>query len=56
MINVQPNVEQLTEITKLVEEGKIKTYVETVLPLSEIKKAHELSEAGHTRGKIVLTP
>ena len=54
MIAVQPNAEQLAEITKLAEEGKIKTHVETVLPLSEVKKAHALSEGGHTRGKIVL--
>lgn len=54
MISVQPNAEQLAEITKLVEEGKVKTHIETVLPLSEVKKAHELSESGHTRGKIVL--
>jgi hypothetical protein len=26
-----------------------------VLPLTEIRRAHELSEAGHVRGKIVLT-
>ncbi len=54
MIRVQPNAEQLAEITKLAEEGKLKTRVETVLPLSEVKKAHALSEGGHTRGKIVL--
>ena len=54
MVNVQPNAEQLAEIVKLVESGKIKTHVETVLPFAEVKKAHELSEAGRTRGKIVL--
>jgi NADPH:quinone reductase-like Zn-dependent oxidoreductase len=25
------------------------------LPLEEIRRAHELSESGHVRGKIVLT-
>lgn len=54
MISVMPNAEQLAEITKLVEEGKLRTYIETVLPLSEVKKAHELSQSGHTRGKIVF--
>jgi NADPH:quinone reductase-like Zn-dependent oxidoreductase len=29
--------------------------ISEVLPLSEIRRAHELSETGHTRGKIVLT-
>jgi NADPH:quinone reductase-like Zn-dependent oxidoreductase len=28
--------------------------VAMVLPLTEVKKAHQLSKSGHTRGKIVL--
>ena len=52
---MQPNAEQLAEITELAASGKLKTHVETVLPFSEIVKAHELSEAGKSRGKIVLT-
>jgi len=55
MIQSGPNGELLEEIAELAREGKIKTSIETVLPLSEIKKAHELSESGHTRGKIVLS-
>lgn len=50
----KPNAEQLTAISELVDEGKLKAHVENVLPLSQIKEAHELSKAGHTRGKIVL--
>jgi NADPH:quinone reductase-like Zn-dependent oxidoreductase len=38
----------------LIEEGKLKIHIETVLPLTEEKKAHELSKTGRTRGKIVL--
>ena len=49
-----PNASQLTEIAKLVDSGKLKPVVETVLPLSEARRAHELSQTGHTRGKIVL--
>ncbi|MGH8522763.1 MAG: NADP-dependent oxidoreductase [Gammaproteobacteria bacterium] len=51
---VQPSAAQLTELAKLVDSGKLKAIVETVLPLSEARRAHELSQAGHTRGKIVL--
>lgn len=51
---VQPNAAELGEIAKLVDSGKLKPVIETVLPLSEAKRAQELSEAGHTRGKIVL--
>jgi NADPH:quinone reductase-like Zn-dependent oxidoreductase len=50
----KPNAEQLAAIGKLVDEGKLKAHVSTVLPLSEVKKAHQLSESGRTRGKIVL--
>lgn len=50
----QPHVGQLTEIAMLVDSGKLKPIVETVLPLSQARRAHELIQAGHTRGKIVL--
>ena len=50
----QPSAQQLTEINQLIEEGKVKIHIETVLPLTEVKKAHQLSQGGRTRGKIVL--
>ncbi len=50
----QPNAAQLTELAKLVDSGKVKSYVETVLPLAEARRAHELSQTGHARGKIIL--
>src|SRR5262249_2586380 len=51
---VRPNAVGLTEIADLVDSGKVKPVGETVLPLSEARKAQELSQTGHTRGKIVL--
>ena len=45
---------QLAEIAKLVDAGSLKPIVEVVLPLSEARRAHEMSERGHGRGKIVL--
>jgi NADPH:quinone reductase-like Zn-dependent oxidoreductase len=50
----QPSAEQLTEINQLIDEGKLKIPLETVLPLTDVKKAHQLSQSGRTRGKIVL--
>jgi NADPH:quinone reductase-like Zn-dependent oxidoreductase len=50
----KPNAEELTAISELVDEGLLKAHVSTVLPLAEVKKALQLSEGGHTRGKIVL--
>ena len=51
---VAPNAGQLKEIAGLIDAGRLKPHVETVLPLSKVRKAHELSQGGHVRGKIVL--
>jgi NADPH:quinone reductase-like Zn-dependent oxidoreductase len=53
-LGVQPSSSQLAEITGLVDSGYVKPVVQTVLPLSDARRAHELSEKGHVRGKIVL--
>lgn len=50
----KPNAQQLAEINHLIDEGKLKIHIETVLPITEVKKAHQLSQSGRTRGKIVL--
>ena len=50
----KPNGEELASVRALVDAGKPKPHVATVLPLHEIKRALELSAGGHTRGKIVL--
>ena len=50
-----PSASQLAEIAALVASGEVRVDIEEVLPLSEVARAHELSESGHTRGKIVLT-
>jgi NADPH:quinone reductase-like Zn-dependent oxidoreductase len=51
----RPSPEQLTRIAELVEAGDVHVELAEVLPLSEVRQAHELIESGHTRGKIVLT-
>jgi len=50
----QPNRSQLDEIAGLIDAGKLKVHVQTVLPLAEARKAVEMIKAGHTQGKIVL--
>lgn len=52
---VSPSAAQLEQIAGLVDFGKIKPLTETVLPLSEARRAQELSQSGHARGKIVLS-
>ena len=54
MCSVQPDGAQLTKIAKLVDSAKLKPVIDRILPLSEALRAHELSESGHVRGKIVL--
>jgi NADPH:quinone reductase-like Zn-dependent oxidoreductase len=56
LLVMSPNPEQLTRIGELVASGEVRVEISEVLPLSEVRKAHELSESGHVRGKIVLTP
>ena len=51
---VQANPADLIEIASLINAGTVKPVVSTVLPLAEARRAHELLEAGHLRGKIVL--
>lgn len=51
---VYPNAGQLAEIARLIDAGKVRSVIETVLPLPEAAKAHELSQTGRTTGKIVL--
>ncbi|MFZ1926131.1 MAG: zinc-binding dehydrogenase, partial [Solirubrobacteraceae bacterium] len=46
--------EQLVRIAGLVAEGAVRVEIAETFPLSEASQAHALSEAGHTRGKIVL--
>jgi NADPH:quinone reductase-like Zn-dependent oxidoreductase len=56
MVVMMPKPDQLAEIDHLLERGKLKVRVATVLPLAEVKKAHQLSGSGHADGKIILRP
>ncbi|MFJ7777875.1 NADP-dependent oxidoreductase [Streptomyces yangpuensis] len=52
---VRPDTTGLTFLAELADAGKLTVHVEHALPLAEAAKAWELSAAGRTRGKIVLT-
>ena len=49
-----PNGAELAEIAEVIDSGNLKPIVNRILPLSEARRAHELSQTGHTYGKIVL--
>ncbi len=56
MVVMMPQPEQLAEINRLLEGGKLKVRVGQVLPLAEVKQALQISASGHADGKIILRP
>lgn len=54
---LQPDGKQLQEIADLMTQGKVKSVVGHIYPLTAegVKEAHELSATHHAKGKIVLT-
>ncbi|MEU6606388.1 NADP-dependent oxidoreductase [Streptomyces shenzhenensis] len=55
-VTVAPNTEDLADLVALAASGQLRVAVEQTLPLSQVTKAHELSETGRVKGKIVLIP
>lgn len=46
--------EDLDQLRDLIEIGRVKPQIERIFPLAQAAQAHTTSEAGHTRGKLVL--
>ncbi|RUR02060.1 NADP-dependent oxidoreductase [Labedella endophytica] len=51
---VAPDGDTLSTITRLLEAGDVKVFVDRVFDLADAAAAHEALEDGHTRGKLVL--
>jgi NADPH:quinone reductase-like Zn-dependent oxidoreductase len=51
---VEPDHEQLTELTALVDAGALRAEVDSVFPLTEARAAFERVAARGKRGKVVL--
>jgi NADPH:quinone reductase-like Zn-dependent oxidoreductase len=51
---VAPDGATLAIISRLIESGDVRVYVDQVLELEDAADAHRAIEGGHTRGKIVL--
>ena len=54
LLGAQPNGAHLAKIAKIIDSGKLGPVINRILPLSEARRAHELSQSGHTHGKIAL--
>ncbi|AWB85557.1 NADPH:quinone reductase [Mycetocola zhujimingii] len=52
---VAPDGDSLSTISRLLESGDVRVFVDQVFELGNAARAHEALESGHTRGKIVLT-
>jgi NADPH:quinone reductase-like Zn-dependent oxidoreductase len=52
IFSVPPIGEVLTKVAAMADAGQVSPNVATILPLTEMRNAHELIETGHTRGKI----
>ncbi|MEU6744509.1 NADP-dependent oxidoreductase [Streptosporangium sandarakinum] len=52
---VEPDNAAMATIAELVDTGRLRVEVDTVLPFEQAAKAHEIGETGRTTGKIVLT-
>jgi NADPH:quinone reductase-like Zn-dependent oxidoreductase len=55
LLVMSPSSEQLARMGELVAGGEVHVEISEVFALTEVQRAHQLSESGHTRGKIVLT-
>ncbi|EFH82537.1 NADP-dependent oxidoreductase [Ktedonobacter racemifer] len=49
-----PSTRLLGDIAQLIVEGQVRTVIARTFPLREAGRAHELSQTGHGRGRIVL--
>lgn len=51
---VRPQADDLAELSREVDAGRVHVEVQQVLPLADAARAHEISQSGHVRGKLVL--
>ncbi|MCC6832930.1 MAG: zinc-binding dehydrogenase, partial [Thermoleophilia bacterium] len=54
-IMVRTGGEQLEELARMVDDGKLTPVVSATYPLAQAAEAHRSLETGHARGKLVLT-
>jgi NADPH:quinone reductase-like Zn-dependent oxidoreductase len=51
---ILPRKDILESLVALVAQGRMRASIEHSLPITEFRRAQELSQSGHVRGKIVL--
>jgi len=53
-IVAKQTTEDLTLLAHLVDQGRVRPVIQEIFPLEEVGKAHDLSETGRVRGKLVV--
>ena len=54
LVMVKYREDDLAFLARLVSQGRLRPEIQEVFPLEEIREAHDLSESGHVRGKVVV--
>jgi hypothetical protein len=54
IIYVYPDGSAVREVAQAMEQGKIRAVIQETFPLDQAPRAHDLLEAGHVTGKLVL--
>ena len=52
---LRPDMDDLREVMKMIEEKKIKVIIDKVFPLEKLADAHQYSESERAKGKIVIS-
>jgi NADPH:quinone reductase-like Zn-dependent oxidoreductase len=55
MVVVRANGDDLERLASLMSRGQVRSVIDTVYPLSEVRAAHERSGTRRARGKLVLS-
>jgi NADPH:quinone reductase-like Zn-dependent oxidoreductase len=55
MINVKSNPNDLQQLTKWIEDGRVKPIVEKTYQLKDVREAHRHSETGRVVGKLAIS-
>ena len=50
----KPDRDELAEIGRLIDRGKVTVFLQQTFPLAEVRRAHDHMEHEHVRGKVVL--
>jgi NADPH:quinone reductase-like Zn-dependent oxidoreductase len=49
-----PDRHELAQVARLIADGQVRVEIAEVVPIAEVQRAHQRSEAGHVRGKLIL--